>query len=124
MMALPVVFPVDESRCGLADRFLEALAGAELGLTRWRQVDPLAGARVAARACPPGADEEAAEADDAHLFTTLERFRDQVEHGLNGPFRLLLAQAGRLAHLHHQILLIHAASVSRLVQAEAVEFSA
>jgi len=91
----------------LIQRVLEALAGLELRLLRGRDLDFLAGARVAADTGFALGDMEVAEADDADFLLGLQRTCDGFEYGVNGLGSVRLGKAGVLGDFGNEIVLVH-----------------
>src|SRR3990167_4793116 len=96
----------------LIEGVFEALACGEFRLRRRRDLDGLAGARIAAfaRLAPRGG--ECAETDKANVVAFLERRRNGVEHGVHGSRRVRLAHIRQVGNTIDEFILVHLLTLS------------
>src|SRR5205085_2811793 len=91
----------------LLERFLQPSPRRELRDLRGRNLDLLAGRRVATLAGATVRDAELAEAGKGHFTATLQRVLDRLQNGLNGACCFLLAQLRALGDLVYEFRLRH-----------------
>ena len=91
----------------VVDRFLEDLAGLELGLLRSRDMNLLAGARVAPLGGAAMGDAERPEADEANFATAREGLGDRIENAIDGCRRVRLGQIGLAGNDCYEVILVH-----------------
>src|SRR3989344_1940977 len=92
----------------LGHRFLQGLAGAELGLHRGGDLNLLAGLGVAALPGGPLGYAESAETGDGHVLAATHGLRNGVEYRLHRPMGLGLGlDSGRFHYGLHQSFFGH-----------------